>query len=215
MIVSSRKSRCFNSSFFQLEFLRDLYSANGSPHDWLARWVLYISVESVELDRRDAVTVRGEMDVKCIVVCDPLRNWKTVGRFEFRSSTWFLFEKYTNDHLIVTLWSSIFTLFRARKWKTLFEKIQIMRETIIGESRRSYFNRRNRNALAKKELNIFVWTKSKSVFLKFEGRIRVRERNLQDSRIWLWGEARTTALLLARNNDNSVPRTMEALLPPK
>lgn len=86
VIVSSRKSRCFNSSFFQLEFLRDLYSANGSPHDWLARWVLYISVESVELDRRDAVTVRGEMDVKCIVVCDPLRNWKTVGLTSLRIS---------------------------------------------------------------------------------------------------------------------------------
>lgn len=47
-----------------------MYSANGSPHDWLARWVLYISVESVE---RDAV--RGEMDVKCIVVKELEDSW--------------------------------------------------------------------------------------------------------------------------------------------
>lgn len=47
VIVSSRrKSRCFNSSFFQLEFLRDLYSANTIPAR-LARRV-YISVESVK-----------------------------------------------------------------------------------------------------------------------------------------------------------------------
>lgn len=143
-----------------------------------------------------------------------LRNWKTVGLTSLRIAIEYLkllFEKYTNDRLILTLWSSIFTLFRARKWKReFFEKIQIMRETIIGGSRRSYFNGIEIHWQKKN----WISTKSKSVFLKFEGRIRVRERNLQDSGIW-GGEARTTALLLARNNDNSVPRSMEALLPPK
>lgn len=126
------------------------------------------------------------------------------------------FERYqeSTNHLIKR--EKHFIIFNFSCKKIICEEIQIIGEIIIrmGVRESQLFERieidYRKNSLP--ELSILEYVNE-----KWNNISEISSENNEKkfaSGIWR-GEARTSALLFARNNDNSVPRTIEALLPPK